>query len=319
MPNLVNGYSDLVSRVNLATNGNFRINQRGSFSSFSQVNLNDFVSDCWRVDSCSIDFCECENRPGVVDFRGRGKTGQEITLKNRDMDIFGYPGFSNEESSWRGELTAAVTLQNQSYSIPVQLTISPRYHTTTQQIIYQNFPIAKEYSGKKVVTAVQAMKTRVHEFNQEAYIRVYLKADGEFNFALYGFRELAGLYRNPPYFTPVSYADDLARCERYYQTGHLTNTYLPMKRTVSGNESLTYVNFRTTMGGSPSTSVPAFSSVYLYQDPQDGISDSGNVVGSSVASTHDSSDRGFRISITKSGAESGYSFMGINLDWVAEI
>ena len=79
---LLNGFRDIVTRTNLTTNGAFRINQRNQFTNWEVIQNNDFISDCWMVNSTDVDIVECKNTysEGYISFRGRAKAKQEIKI-----------------------------------------------------------------------------------------------------------------------------------------------------------------------------------------------------------------------------------------------
>lgn len=256
--NLINGYSDILSRYNLCSNGSFRINQRGNFTSWTPVAVNDYVADCWYVSSINLDYCEVNTTPyGIIYIRGYGKKNQSLTLKNRDLAAFGQNPLDDNVYTALSTLTAAVAVNNTTNSIPIQVSTSPKYYSTYSSTVYESSPKLK---SNQVKEAVLCKQTLTDSMNVNSFVTIELMTDGDFNFNIYSFRELAGAFRNPPSFVPVPYADDLQRSERYYQEGSFTGDV--------------YVPFRTKMAGTPSVTLSSGSA--------SSISANGFVTGSST-------------------------------------
>ena len=240
--NLVNGFSDIIAAPNLVTNGSFRINQRGNFQTLTAVNVNDYVSDAWCVNWQAIDYCECKNGSfGYLTFSGYGKKGQSISIIGKDGADFG----QYDSLPQKGSLTATVSTTVASNSVPITVQSNPKYNASGVTTPYSTVPIVKKGETKQSVTS---LSTYLIGFTNRQWINCVLQADGEFNFTLHNFSEINGLFRNPPRESPVNYADDLVRCERYYQIGETSGSvYVPFRTKMAGTPTITLSS------GSPSS------------------------------------------------------------------
>jgi len=116
---LVKGFTDIIAPQNLATNGDFRINQRNMFTSVTTLSVGDYISDAWFLQSSSVDFLQGRNAvSGHLSFSGYGKKGQAFSIRNKDssflsgdMSTISDGGFIN--------LTAAVIIENRGNNVYV--------------------------------------------------------------------------------------------------------------------------------------------------------------------------------------------------------
>lgn len=244
---LLNGFSDVISRYNLATNGLFIVNQRNLFTDFDLVNVDDFVSDCWKVSLIDIDYCEVRNNVQLA-LRGYGKKGQSISIINMDKTQYGKGtiDINNHEP-----FTASIFCHE---LVSVSVDVYPRFTNTEGYYSYVYNKIAKLPGD----IAVRAMLTN-YVFTSYPTITVTLQKNGDFSCMLRNFIELSGAFRNPPSNAPIPYTDNFQRCERFYQTGSFSGDV--------------YVPFRTKMNGTPSVSLSSGS--------PENISDSGFVTSTS--------------------------------------
>jgi len=253
MSNLINGYSDILSRNNLTTNGSFRINQRGNFTGWAPCAVNDYVADCWRVIYNGLDYCEAiQNSDGYLGLKGYGKKGQYFRLKNKDISNFGQNGNNSLAA-----ITGTVVAYNAVGGGPLYVSGYPRFNSSGDTMIFIKDTILK--SGETTEN-LSVYTTLSHNFNYDPQIFLSLKVTGQFEVYLYNYRELAGAFRNPPSFVPVPYAEDLQRAERYYQEGSFKGDV--------------YVPFRTKMAGTPSVTLSSGSASDISAD--------GFVTGSST-------------------------------------
>ena len=258
---MINGFTEIMSRYNLSTNGSFQVDQRGTFSTLSQCNLNDYVCDCWKINTLSIDYCECQlYSSGNLTFKGYGKKNQEIKLIDRDYEYLNYSEMISDKDN--GDfviLTSAVI----SKAIKGNFKIENVSRSYSKNVIYDNpkICIPGKGSGYGLDYFESVNSIKIHpNINTPAGISITLLTDGEFEFGLYNFRELAGLFRHPVTSCYIPYGDNLSRCERYYQKGQFSGDV--------------YVPFRTKMNGTPS--------VTLTSGTASDISSSGFVVASST-------------------------------------
>jgi len=236
MSRLLNGFSDVISRGNLTTNSSFRIDQRGTFTSYAYTvcNIDDYIADCWYISNMTLDYCKAmQYTTGCVRFKGYGKKNQYIQLNNKDNTSFGIGQI--DTSSEVSYLTSAVLGYNFK-GAPVSVECSPRYSSLTSTL-YNNIPIINEGEKKTSTKAISCLTST--SVNYPTF-KMQLKKDGEFEVLFYNFRELAGAFRNPPGDCFVSYADDLQRCERFYQTGAYSgDVYVPFRVKMNGTPSVT--------------------------------------------------------------------------------
>ncbi len=320
--NLVNGFEDIINKCNLTTNGAFRIDQRGNFSTWAPCKVGDYLCDCWKVDSQGIDYVEADFNGDAILFRGHGRKGQSISLENRDKELFGRSTIEDQYN--RSALTAACQL----YLVKGQLrfNVSPRWDTVNDTLTYSKDVRCKIGRGTGLgnsnFEAVRVYKTRAFAFDREAYIGITLDADGEFEFWVHNFRELSGAYRNPPQDCFVPYAEDLQRCERYYQTGSLDRVYLPLRSTAGSMYCRAQLDFSTVMAGTPSVSAGYGSNFGdLYQIAElgtntilnDPVSNWNNPTTSGIDA------RGCRIEMQRTSVAANISIAAPFVAWTAEI
>ncbi|MFA5071311.1 MAG: hypothetical protein WC511_02960 [Candidatus Pacearchaeota archaeon] len=276
----VQGYSDVISRGNLATNGTFQINQRGTFSSWTAAKSQDYISDAWYFSSIGVDFLEAYNvvgstTGGFIQLRGRGKKGQVIGISSKDTSGFG--GMDLTANGWvnnRAPITASAWILADVSSVPVQMSVQPRYLSTNFAGIHAYY--AKVNKNKQVDRAVSAFATQLRGgFNYAAVIYVTLLADGDFNVIVSGFQELIGSYKNPPQEAPVHYSEDLARCKRYYQTASCYEHIRAMQYVADRAYFTITKPLPVEMAGTPSTSL-IVSNVAAY----DGLGSSTSLISS---------------------------------------
>lgn len=323
--NVLNGYSDVLSRFNLATNGSFRINQRANFLTLTPCTLNDYIADCWYIGEISTDYCEAIQHPnGYLQFQGYGKKGQLIKVVNRDDSTFGLGGVNLNSLSDRSLLTSACIMKTYDNSVPLKLSTIPRYHTTGDIVHYSKEPqFCKFGQGMGVSNsfyeAVSVVETMTHSIDTKADITITLQADGEFNFYISNFRELSGGFRNPSsdVFTPI--ADDQLRCEMYYQeVGISTWNIYPMTYTNGTLETFQFHHFRTKMAGTPSISI-SNDLCTIYQNAADGTGSTTTDQSNWTFSGDQLSNKGFRLIGTRNAYLSSRSTIYLSFDWRAEI
>jgi hypothetical protein len=319
--NLVNGFSDVLGSVNLATNGRFIINQRSNFQTLTQVVVGDYVADAWKVDATTIDYIACvQNVNGYIVFDGYGKKGQIIRIKSKDGQLFGYSSLNSTTVNEKMPLTASINAFN-GVGVPISVLASPRYYDGASEInVYQYRPTLN--SGEQ---AMSVNVTRSYMNGGQTiyggYFEVQLMADGKFNFTIEDFKEIAGGYRNPPTFAPVNYVDDLARCERYYQKGnsggHGSWHQVPIVRNTNDYFSVSNY-FRTTMAGIPTISVGNLE-ISLKQSASIGSTSQQNDHGNWTTSAQSPKNTGFRLDANRNSLSGSFDVAQIHYDWAAEV
>lgn len=330
--NLVNGFEDIISRYNLVANGNFRINQRGNFSSFSAAKVNDYIADCWYISSASsIDYVEAlHDSAGLIGIKGRGKKNQSLRLTNKNYTPplgYGSGNYADTDGHGRTVLTGSVVARIQSNSVPFRVSCAPRYNTSQDVNLFSYSPVCRYGQGtgynNQYFQPVLVKKTKGFSVDSRPFIQLILEADGEFEAYFYNFRELAGAFRNPPTDVFVPYAEDLQRCERYYQVSAPAGSsepkdYCPMRLSGSNLQINRYVPFRTLMAGTPSVTV-SLSTIDLYQDSADGNGSTGGDQANWSPASSRISSRGFTFTATRSGSIANRSLAYPQFNWTAEI
>jgi hypothetical protein len=257
MSGLVGGYSGIIAPPNLATNGSFAINQRGfTATPWGALSHGDYFADCWKVgNETNVDILKgIHNAAGLVTIDGVAKKGQVILLENKDASNIGY----NPLNATRSPITSSVTCGCGISSVPVEIVTVPRLDHGSFASIH-DAPANLKAGQTKVTSSSYA--TRLFNLNRGAYVYVTIQEDGEFQFTLSSFMELAGAFKNPPKYAPVPYADDLARCQRYYQKGNLND--VGVFASYSADAVIrTPVQFTTEMVAAPSVAITSVSSGY---------------------------------------------------------
>ena len=222
MSGLVSGYSGIIAPPNLATNGAFGIHQRGNHG-FIPFKSGDYVADCWFINNpTDVDYLEVWHsvpNDGSVNkaiYRGYGKKGQQINIKCRDDSPY-------------GEHFTMLTSQANVYpygaekSVPLKVDCLPKRDHSYSNVLNESKILYNSNDYVSVVGIVE--NTSTDGLMYGGFVRLYLQEDGEFSFIINNYTELAGAFKNPPKYAPVPYADDLARCQRYYQRINVQDHY----------------------------------------------------------------------------------------------
>ena len=217
---MIPGMTGILAPPNLATNGGFGIHQRGGHN-WSPLKGGDYVADCWQVHThTDVEYLEVWHgvpTDGSVNkpiYRGYGKKGQEINIKCRDVDPYG---------EHYGMFTSQVTIEKYSAvkSVPLKVDCFPKRDHSYSTVLNESKILGGANNSVSTVTIVDAPASDGLMYG--GFVRVYLQEDGEFSFIIMNYMELAGAFKNPPKYAPVPYADDLARCQRYYQERYLNS------------------------------------------------------------------------------------------------
>jgi hypothetical protein len=255
---LVKGFTDIIAPQNLATNGQFRINQRTLFNSDAAPCLaGDYVSDSWKVDAVTVDYVTAYNPPyssgggGYIRFQGYGRKGQYIKIRNRDAQLL-----AGDIHGSQVPITCSITTKCGPGKVPYKVFNYPRYSTVISTLRSAND------SGENIIkpNGYARQVTNVFQTNPVTtlggYIELNLLADGEFDIYISHYVELIGAYIHPPSYIGVNYADDLLRCKRYYQTGSFAMRALGASDGV--NYRLVMSNqFPVEMAGTPTMTITA--------------------------------------------------------------
>jgi len=236
---IVKGFTDIIAPQNLATNGSFRINQRGLFTSgLADAKLGDYVSDAWFVAGISTDYCQVHNSisAGTLRLAGYGKKGQAVYVRNKDLAI----------RTVSEKLTMRATLTIAAGSVPV---VSEMRVNNAQSTSYNK---NASLSIKKL-TDVSVCCATTATTSSEGYVGFLLLADGAFDVTISDVGVFSGEFVNPPAKVIVPYADDLLRCKRYYQRGSLFNRERCTQYTSTWGVSQRGLVLPVEMAGTPTT------------------------------------------------------------------
>lgn len=214
---LVKGFSDILSPVNLAVNGQFAINQRQNFTSLTPAKVGDVVSDGWKIQDCNTESLSVFNNTGLghLNVTGSGKKGQSVFLYNFAA-AFGLFALDNY---WHNlPVTASVTAILEPASSPLRVSVTPAQLTGALYVLNNSKNIYAPGNKTQVISVVNNAAANSNWVNYSG-IFLTLLADGPFSIHLTNFQHLFGCFYNPPERCPVPYSEDLLRCQRYYQKG----------------------------------------------------------------------------------------------------
>lgn len=324
---LVKGFTDILYPQNLATNGSFRINQRGLFQSWSlgSCKQGDFVADCWQINLLGVDSLNCMNTSSVfsgaasmrggIQFTGYGKKGQQFSIRSNSIPRLspGYPSYDITNlkltATVRARFPAGVNLEYVP-SIPLSVYVSPARDANVNTNAYP--PKLATLSMNNYNAIHQAVTCIYSAANIDVFtgseIFVTLLADGDFHFTLSDFALYTGHIANPPQVAEVPLSEDLLRCKRYYQSGHEEIRAL-------GLDNGTYyqlgarVNFPVEMAGTPT--ITQTLGVVSEEGSSADVSANYSLGSSSLLST------GFVYAISKPIAGAKPNFM--NFTWTATV
>lgn len=265
---LVKGFTDIIAPQNLATNGCFRINQRGLFAgTYAPIKVGDFLCDVWTLASqTTVDYVEALTAAnfGYASLKGYGKKGQIIYLYNRDL--FPFSG-DTSHAVQDAPLTASISVRPSPSmnTVPFSVRVYPRRHTNFSVTYMKDYIFTPKSGndGGKAVCAITSDPT----FNNGNAVIITLLADGDFLLYLSDYNEVFGNYANPP-IAPISYHDDLLRCKRYYQRDYLDITQKPVFLSSSGAYSVYQdVKFPVSMAGAPTANITVTTAPTAYKAP----------------------------------------------------
>ena len=340
------GYAGLLNRYNLTTNGTFRIHQRshsqvgqpGTWIPINTGATKEFIADAWYLSSpakstTTVDYLEYKwfENEGYIGFAGYGQKGQFFEISSQDVLPFGYQmwSYGNTNTRYRTPITSAVEcMAGDRNRVALEVECNPRYRTGYSK---RYSKLANLSNSKKCSEAVCIYHT-ITKLNDTgmnpAKFKVTLKETGEFEFFVYNFRELAGGYQNPPSECMIPYNEEIGRCERFYQTGHLLGAY-PIWLPTAGSPmtTTTWIQFRTLMS-QISTVIPSNMQGVIYEAPplgRDGATSNGwtpgGGSGGSLSHTHltTSSCDGCQISWIKTLTVPNATTVVLSFDWKADI
>jgi hypothetical protein len=310
MTNIYKGAGGIIAPPNLATNGSFRINQRQLFTSgYSPAKNADNLSDCWKFANCTADTIEAHNNTnGNISLVGVAKKGQRIELHNRDFQNLGevyrlVGGAVINHASHT--LTASVSVVAMGNSVPMKVVAIPRYDNGAGSVVHRaDYTTFKAGTSGKTKTSV--ISNRGYSMTYPDRIEIEFLEDGDYSVHLSNFSVVSGAYENLPRSMPVHLTEDLIRCQRYYQYGHVVSS--SSRWNGSNTHMLEYVSLPTEMAGTPTVTL----SNLLIQ----GVGDQTDISGDYIHYTHAVDPKGFSLSPYRAGEHTpGY----MTCDWSAEI
>ncbi len=260
MSSVVRGKTNHIAPPNLATNGGFRFNQRGTFSTLTPAKGGDYISDCWYLHgNTNVDYVEIANNTtnGFLDFAGYGKKGQTILVYGRDKQPYGFTFAQSNVSSPiydNAQIPSTACISVINYKVPVTVVAAPRYNADGDTWLINKSDAATYFgTGKVGDTKPMITKHKGASITGGGFIEITLQEDGEYAITLACYRDLAGAFKNPPKYAPVPYADDLARCQRYY---YRSSAVRPLGRAIKVDTNVVRYSeihqFPTTMAAIPS-------------------------------------------------------------------
>ena len=291
MSGLVSGYSGIIAPTNLVTNGAFRINQRDTFSTLTPAKVGDYVSDCWYIGAnTNADYLEVRNysTEGLMQFVGYGKKGQRVEIQLKPRDNFGYGvigsyngSISPANSRWH-YTTSWMTVLN-TEGVDIQARFQGPYDYNDD--LWHQDPSTLVKSGEIKQTTACINQSRGDNITTGGWGFFILEEDGEFNVRFYHATCVTGAFKHPPKFVPVPYADDLARCQRYYQKG--MSKVFGYRESTSHYHVGSYVSLATTMVSTPSISLSNVTTL------ENGVDGNKFVTNGYTSYTNTTTDEGF--------------------------
>jgi hypothetical protein len=314
MSEIVTGNSSIIAPPNLATNGAFLIHQRGFDAGFRAVKNGDSVSDMWKVHATTVDYLEVFlGEGGALQLKGHGKKGQMVAIYNQDIDPhmviytdhpYGIP-YSTAVGNFRNT------------GVPIKASVNPKFRNYQATEVYTHRPILKTGEGSQAVTIYDQTFDGVSPYFR-ASMDFILQEDGEFHVIYSSFAQYAGAYKNPPIWNPVPYADDLARCQRYYQTGDFTTRFRHNR--VNTNQSR--VGISVPLLGNMAT-IPTITLTPVSNAVYDGTGNTVSITGTQTIGLENPTENNFTIGGDNNDAT--HSNNAINngvvfrVQWIAEV
>lgn len=269
MSGLVSGYSGIIAPPNLIANGHFAINQRNARNVTFPRKIGDYIADCWKVHtSTTVDnFSTYQwnitgggEPSGRVVLSGSGKKGQVIEFRNvASLLHYGVGGYYTALQAPRTPLTACANFYNDS-GVPVKVSVNPMFSETWASGDYTKDLILKSTQRGQAVKVITSIINR--DPIVTAGFMLTLQEDGIFEVHVDGFGMFAGAFKNPPVYAPVAIADDLARCQRYYQKGIVNAIAKGTFRNAQYSSHGGVIPFRTDMAAAP-TGVLIHDAAYI--------------------------------------------------------
>ena len=251
--NIPKKISDHFSCINLATNGNFSIDQRGIYDNYTSITTSSYLCDCWYISYTDVSSCYAKYEDGVIHFKGYANAGESVYIANRDTYDIGYQ--TDDESS---ELYNPITSIAEFivYTGKLKVISRPRYNSSYYSND-QNNP-KTIYTNKSNVfgRASRCIETLGTAINFRALIIVEFLEDGEFDFTLLNFKELSGRFLDNPPLNDSYYNinHDLERCKMWYQT-RSEDSSIPVNWYLTWYFVEDHIKFNPQMISTPSVSV----------------------------------------------------------------
>jgi len=257
------------------------------------------------------------------------------------------------QANYGGGPTFSITketsiVQSEATSLKLDITV---VGSGTSAAIFQDLENARSYRGK-IVTVSVAMKCNVPNAaiiyltdGFSSWISSYHTGDNTWQIltvsALVGavataFRVTLGLptscFVSTTYidsammtvspglinFIPLHPANELVRCQRYYENGFLA-TFIPIYRNATpGNEVITWVPFNTKKAAVPTNTVTIVSAVRAHS-PTTGAGNGGADGANWSNQTANPTVSGFSLDSSRSTDQTTYPILSIQFNWTAEV
>ena len=258
----------LCPQNNLLTNGQLEISQRGFGGGPVPVKNGDYVADCWYIGDNSVDELRCGTWQGIggIYFHGTGKKGQWFTLNHRPIEenyLIGFrEGGDNGKLNYALTLTASITNPSSStQTVPISCAARPIFNGAHNYLEFDDKITTNPNNAYQTYHPVCCISQDELSRNKvRAHLICTLEEDGDFVFYVHDIIMLSGKYKNPPKHVPVPYADDLARCQRYYQKSDIKTRHNGLFSTYQSGpfvESYHMQYLKVPMASTPSYSLTA--------------------------------------------------------------
>lgn len=280
---LIKGYTGFLHHQNLAANGNFRINQRGfGLGVETPAKVGDYVADCWRIEGSSVATLNAYLWPNVegnlklggLRLFGYGSANQSVSILNIEKAT-NYVSMFSGEGSFPSGITVTANAICRAGSVPVAVGVTPPRGPDVIDYTY-DLPVIRP--GEPLRQVASRMTTALdRDASYIGSIGFTLQETGAFDVILSGYAVYPGWLKNPPRYSFVHYAEDFARCERYYQTVSMSYSGKFGQWNTDVGRIDTTIPFRTKMAGTPTVVVNPTTASQIY--------DGAGALSSTVATT----------------------------------
>ena len=287
---------------NMLTNGGLEIWQRGNI--FNGIAANSFAADYWKIlhDATTINVTRESgvsnySYKAIVTGVGAGtyiQVGQDIEANN--------------------------TLELRSMTLSLSSYVKANVASRARVFIWDNIS-GYSFSGYHTGGGAWELLTRTATINASATsIVIGVRFDGGLANAneLWFDNVMLIVGDDAVDYIPMNPAEDIQRCERYYEKGRFHENNVPIYRTGGVNYVYDSVNFRTLKRSTP-TMTGAISVVTLGHQPTTGNGGSTDTGNWNVPGFFWQSIYGARLGISRTSDQTTYPIVLMHIDWIAEI